>query len=417
MIAHGSPFGRLQGDFFGGLTAGVVALPLALAFGVASGAGAAAGLYGAIVLGFFAALLGGTRMQISGPTGPMTVVFASALVVVGGDVAVAMAAVMIGGLVQIGLGLLRAGGLVRFIPYPVVSGFMSGIGVIIILLQSAPLVGAPPSSSPLAAVIGLPGVFAQVNGEAVLLGDVAELTTVEEAVSITRIDGLRAATVEGRPTGDDLGATTAELTTALEALDVAEGVQVEVGGVSAEQASAFRSLGLALLAAIAIVYLVMVATFNSLVQPLILLVSVPFAATGSIGLLLVTGFPLDVASLIGLLMLIGIVVTNAIVLIDLVNQYRDRGMDRHEAVVEGARHRLRPIVMTAAATILALTPLAFAVTGGGAFLSQPLAMVVIGGLISSTLLTLILVPVLYELVERGAARIGGERQSRDPRRA
>ena len=255
------------------------------------------------------------------------------------------------------------------------------------------------------------------DGEAVLLGDVAELTTVEEAVSITRIDGLRAATVEGRPTGDDLGATTAELTTALEALDVAEGVQVEVGGVSAEQASAFRSLGLALLAAIAIVYLVMVATFNSLVQPLILLVSVPFAATGSIGLLLVTGFPLDVASLIGLLMLIGIVVTNAIVLIDLVNQYRDRGMDRHQAVVEGARHRLRPIVMTAAATILALTPLAFAVTGGGAFLSQPLAMVVIGGLISSTLLTLILVPVLYELVERGAARIGGERQSRDPRRA
>ena len=255
------------------------------------------------------------------------------------------------------------------------------------------------------------------DGEAVRLGDVAELTTIEEAVSITRIDGLRAATVEGRPSGDDLGATTAELTAALEDLDVAEGVQVEVGGVSAEQASAFRSLGLALLAAIAIVYLVMVATFNSLVQPLILLVSVPFAATGSVALLLVTGFPLDVASLIGLLMLIGIVVTNAIVLIDLVNQYRDRGMDRHEAVVEGARHRLRPIVMTAAATILALTPLALAVTGGGAFLSQPLAMVVIGGLISSTLLTLILVPVLYELVERGAARIGGERHSRGPEAA
>ena len=161
MIAHGSPLGRLQGDFFGGLTAGVVALPLALAFGVASGAGAAAGLYGAIVLGFVAALLGGTRMQISGPTGPMTVVFASALAVVGGDVAVAMAAVMIGGLVQIGLGLLRAGGLVRFIPYPVVSGFMSGIGVIIILLQSAPLVGAPTSSSPKA-----PSPIRQMNSGA-----------------------------------------------------------------------------------------------------------------------------------------------------------------------------------------------------------------------------------------------------------
>lgn len=135
MDGHGSTLGRLRGDFFGGLTAGIVALPLALAFGVASGAGAAAGLYGAIVLGLVAALLGGTRMQISGPTGPMTVVFASALVVVGGDLAVAMAAVLVGGLVQIGLGLLRAGGLVRFIPYPVVSGFMSGIGVIIVLLQ------------------------------------------------------------------------------------------------------------------------------------------------------------------------------------------------------------------------------------------------------------------------------------------
>ena len=106
MHEHGSTLGRLRGDLFGGLTAGVVALPLALAFGVASGAGAAAGLYGAVVLGFVAALLGGTRMQISGPTGPMTVVFASALVVVGGDVGVAMAAVLIGGLVVFLIGTL-----------------------------------------------------------------------------------------------------------------------------------------------------------------------------------------------------------------------------------------------------------------------------------------------------------------------
>lgn len=147
----------LRGDLFGGLTAGVVALPLALAFGVASGAGAAAGLYGAIVLGLVAALLGGTRMQISGPTGPMTVVFASALVAVGGDLGLAMAVVLVGGLTQIALGVLRSGGLIRFIPYPVVSGFMSGVGVIIVLLQTAPLLGAAPQSSPLAAVLGLPG--------------------------------------------------------------------------------------------------------------------------------------------------------------------------------------------------------------------------------------------------------------------
>ncbi|AXH96501.1 efflux RND transporter permease subunit [Ornithinimicrobium avium] len=255
-------------------------------------------------------------------------------------------------------------------------------------------------------------VGASATGDVVTLGEVADLATVEESVSVTRIDGLRAATVTGQPGGDNLGALTADLQQRLDALDVPPGVQVDLGGVSADQRQAFSSLGLALLAAIAIVYLVMVATFNSLVQPLILLVSVPFAATGSIALLLITDMPLDVASMVGLLMLIGIVVTNAIVLIDLVNQYRERGMDRRTALLEGARHRLRPILMTALATILALTPMALAITGGGAFISQPLAVVVIGGLVSSTLLTLILVPVLYELVGRGATWVGGLRDGR-----
>ncbi|WP_151526327.1 efflux RND transporter permease subunit [Serinicoccus kebangsaanensis] len=248
-------------------------------------------------------------------------------------------------------------------------------------------------------------VATDTAGDPVVLGDVAELEAVEEAVSITRVDGLRAATVTGRSTADDLGALTADLQQRIDDLDTPEGVQVSLGGVSADQEEAFAALGLALVAAIAIVYLVMVATFNSLVQPLILLVSVPFAATGSIGLLLLTDTPLDIASMVGLLMLIGIVVTNAIVLIDLVNQYRSSGLERTQAVLEGARHRFRPIVMTALATILALTPMAFAITGGGAFISQPLAIVVIGGLISSTLLTLILVPVLYELVGRGTHRL------------
>ena len=164
-------FGKagLKGDIFGGLTAGVVALPLALAFGVASGVGAAAGLYGAIALGLLAAVFGGTRMQISGPTGPMTVVFAATLVAVGGDVAMAMAAVLVGGLGQILLGVLRAGGLVRFIPYPVVSGFMSGIGVIIILLQIAPLLGAAPTSSPIKALLAVPETLAAINLQAVIL--------------------------------------------------------------------------------------------------------------------------------------------------------------------------------------------------------------------------------------------------------
>lgn len=240
------------------------------------------------------------------------------------------------------------------------------------------------------------------------LSTLATVSEVEEPVSISRIDGHRSATVTAKATASDLGAVTADLRGVLDEVDLPSGASVEIAGISVEQEEAFADLGMALLVAIAIVYLVMVATFRSLVQPLILLVSVPFAATGALGLLLITGVPLGVASLIGLLMLVGIVVTNAIVLIDLVNQYRRRGLSVYDAVVEGARHRLRPILMTALATIGALMPMALGVTGGSVFISQPLAIVVIGGLVSSTALTLVLVPVLYLLVER----IGERRANR-----
>src|SRR5690606_25863017 len=134
------------------------------------------------------------------------------------------------------------------------------------------------------------------------------------------------------------------------------------------------------------------------------LVSIPFAATGAVGLLLLTDTAMGVPALIGMLMLIGIVVTNAIVLIDLINQYRARGMGVVEAVLEGGRRRLRPILMTAVATICALIPMALGLTGSGGFISQPLAIVVIGGLLSSTLLTLVLVPTLYTMIERTKER-------------
>ncbi len=178
---------RVRADVFAGLTAGVVALPLALAFGVASGAGAIAGLYGAIVLGLIAALFGGTRTQISGPTGPMTVLFASVLIAVGGDIALAMAAVLVAGLIQIGLGLLRAGGLVRYIPYPVVSGFMSGIGAIIVLLQLAPLLGAELVASPLSALARLPTTLAAINGQAALLAALALLIVFATPMRVSRV--------------------------------------------------------------------------------------------------------------------------------------------------------------------------------------------------------------------------------------
>lgn len=155
---------NLRGDIYGGLTAGVVALPLALAFGEASGAGAIAGLYGAIFVGFFAALFGGTGPQVSGPTGPMVVVFAGVFSSLSGDVNLVFATVILAGVVQVVFGLLKFGQYIRLVPYPVVSGFMSGIGCIIISLQTARLFGhEPEGGGTIPALTAIPGAVMDPN--------------------------------------------------------------------------------------------------------------------------------------------------------------------------------------------------------------------------------------------------------------
>jgi len=236
------------------------------------------------------------------------------------------------------------------------------------------------------------------------LSDLATVKTVNGPSSITTIKGLRSATLTVVPGTDNTGNASAEVQKAVNAAKLPASATVTLGGVTSQQADSFKQLGLALLAAILIVYVVMVATFKSLRQPLLLLVSIPFAATGAIALQIISGVPLGVASIIGVLMLVGIVVTNAIVLVDLINQYRARGMTVGDAIVHGASRRLRPILMTALATIGALLPLGLGITGHGGFISQPLAIIVIGGLVSSTLLTLLVLPVLYYLVEGAAER-------------
>ena len=241
----------------------------------------------------------------------------------------------------------------------------------------------------------------------------SELASVSEELgpaSVTTVQGVQTATVSLTPATDDVGSVTFGAQSALAELELPAGTTVDIGGVASQMLESFTNLGWALLAAILIVYVVMVATFKSLRQPLLLLVSIPFAATGAIILQVATGIPLGVSSLIGVLMLVGIVVTNAIVLVDLVNQYRARGLDVRTAVEQGAARRLRPIIMTAAATIFALIPLAVGITGHGGFISQPLALIVIGGLVSSTILTLIVLPVIYYLVE-------GRKERRAPRLA
>ncbi|KAB1659051.1 efflux RND transporter permease subunit [Pseudoclavibacter sp. CFCC 11306] len=244
----------------------------------------------------------------------------------------------------------------------------------------------------------------------VRLDALADVQTQQVPQSISSVRGSRSATVTITPAGESLNTVSAGVTKLLDDTQLPAGVTASIGGVLSDQASAFSSLGLALLAAVLIVYVIMVATFKSLRQPLLLLVSIPFAATGALAALLISGTPLGAASLVGLLMLVGIVVTNAIVLIDLVNQFRAKGVGTLEAIVEGASRRLRPILMTAAATVFALVPMALGITGHAGFISQPLALVVIGGLVSSTLLTLIVLPVLYWAVE-------GHRDRRDRARS
>ncbi len=160
---------RVKNDIFAGITAAVVALPLALAFGVASGAGAIAGLYGAIILGFFAALFGGTPTQISGPTGPMTVVFASAIAAFPNDFSTVMTIVFLAGLMQISFGIVGIGKWIKYIPYPVISGFMCGIGVIIIILQINPFLGVDSYTSIIYTVTHLLDTFGKINYGAVIL--------------------------------------------------------------------------------------------------------------------------------------------------------------------------------------------------------------------------------------------------------
>src|SRR4029077_20682184 len=194
------------------------------------------------------------------------------------------------------------------------------------------------------------------------------LATIQEVTgpqTVNRVNGDRDATITGTITANNTRAVQADVTNALNGVALPSGASLSTGGVFAQLATVLTQFALALLAAIGLVYLIMVATFRSLLKPLVLLVAIPFAATGAIIALVSTNTSLSLPALIGILMLTGIVVTNAIVLLDLIEQSRDRGLNLHDAIIEGGRHRLRPILMTAFATMLALVPLAVLGGGGG----------------------------------------------------
>lgn len=250
--------------------------------------------------------------------------------------------------------------------------------------------------------------------QTVPLSDVATVAEGTGPTQVTRIDGDRAATISGTITSDETGAAIADVQAIVDDYTPPAGVEVNLGGISEDQAEAFASMGIALLTAVALVYLVMVVSFGSLTTPFVILVSLPLAIIGVLVALALSGKSLGLPALIGLLMLIGIVVTNAIVLLEYVVELRKQGLPLVDALVQGGKTRLRPILMTAVATILALIPLALT-PNEGAIIASDLAVVVIGGLFTSTILTLLVVPVGFKLVagwqDRRAAR-AATRESR-----
>lgn len=226
----------------------------------------------------------------------------------------------------------------------------------------------------------------------------SDVTTIEEGKSantITRRAGKVYANVTAEVLDDNVGKVSADVQEAINKMDLPDSSEVTLGGVTQDINESFTQLGLAMAAAIAIVYLVLVITFGGGLAPLAILFSLPFTIIGGLVGLLVAGETISISSLIGMLMLIGIVVTNAIVLIDRVIHKEKEGLSTREALLEAGGTRLRPILMTALATIGALAPLAFGLEGG-ALISKGLGVTVIGGLTSSTLLTLIIVPLVYE---------------------
>jgi HAE1 family hydrophobic/amphiphilic exporter-1 len=240
------------------------------------------------------------------------------------------------------------------------------------------------------------------------VGDVAEVRKVQAPSAISRADGDRAVTVTGTITSEDTSSVSSEVNAALPTLDLPDGVTASVGGESEDIEESFRNLLLSIVVALVLVYLILVVFFSSLVTPLIILLAVPLTTAGAFGALLVTGTALSLPALLGVLLLIGIVVSNAILLVDFAQSARDRHDTVDGAVYEAGTARLRPILMTALATIFALVPLAFGFGGGGsALISSSLAIPVIGGLITSTFLTLLVVPVGYSLVKGGRRRKKG----------
>jgi HAE1 family hydrophobic/amphiphilic exporter-1 len=238
-----------------------------------------------------------------------------------------------------------------------------------------------------------------VGGRTVPASSVVELRRQEGPVSIDRADQERIVVVSGTLADRDLGSVMGDLEKRLRDVYRPDGYEFKFGGEYEEQQENFRELTFAAILALILVYMVMASQFESLRDPFIILFSIPLAAVGVVGVLIITQTTFNMQGFLGVIVLVGIVVNNAILLIDCTQQLRhDQGMSVREAVIEAGSTRLRPILMTTTTTVLGLVPMSLGI-GEGAELQAPLARVVVGGLITSTLITLVVIPVVYSLLE------------------
>ena len=249
------------------------------------------------------------------------------------------------------------------------------------------------------------------QGQSVKLGEIAEVREYLSPPNIEHKRRQRVLSVSATPYQRALGDIATDIEKVIADLETPSGVQVEISGTIEEQAESFMDLGLLMMVSLILVYLVMASQFESLKMPLIIMFSIPFSFAGVAIALFITGTTLNLIAGIGAVMLIGIVVKNAIVLVDFINLQRDRGLELYEAVSVSGRSRLRPVIMTSATTILAMLPLAMSI-GEGSEIWSPMGISVIGGLIFSTMVTLILVPVVYVIFARRGER-DKKRKSRE----
>ena len=239
---------------------------------------------------------------------------------------------------------------------------------------------------------------AQGSGDSVKLSDIASVEKSRTLDSISRLDQNRTLTVSAAVNdGYNVTKQTALAQDAVDALDLPDGVQVEFSGENEQIMEAMNQLLLMLILAIVLIYLVMVAQFQSLLSPFIVMFTVPLAVTGAMAALLITGNTVSVVAMVGIVMLMGVIVNNAIVLIDYINQQRAEGVPKRDAIINAGAVRMRPVLMTAITTILGLLPMAVGM-GQGAEMIKPVAIVCIGGLIYGTFMTLIVIPVMYDIL-------------------